>query len=147
MKTINILKYIFLVSSVMSILIPAKSWAESPDDLLIIGNNMVAESDLVPADAKNIFLKKRASWSNGDTIIPINANKGTPLREAFLNKVLKMAKTEEDRYWEEQKIKKGITPPMEIMNTLKGAGSQKGAVSYIFRKDFKAGQAKILATF
>lgn len=124
----------------------AGSREASAQEILIIANNSVSDSSLSASDIKAIFLKKRTSFKSGDPANPINASKGTPLREAFLAKVMNMSKSEEERYWEEQKIKKGITQPAEIMNTLR-ATSQAGGISYVFKKDFKEGAAKILATF
>ena len=55
-----------------------------------------------------------------------------------------MTPAEEQSYWQEQKIRKGLTPPAEFASTLKAVFSVKGAVSYVFRKQFKEGVAKVL---
>ena len=64
--------------------------------------------------------------------------------EAAINKVLGMDAAKETAYWQEQKIKKGHTPPPELSNTQKAVFSLKGSVSYCYRKDFKKGAAKVL---
>lgn len=116
------------------------------DDILIVANNGVSDASLSPVDVKALFLKKRSSFKGGDNAVPFNASKGTPLRQAFLKKVLEMEKVDEERYWEDQKVKKGITPPAEITNTMRALG-QGGAITYVFRKDFKEGAGKVLASF
>jgi hypothetical protein len=69
------------------------------------------------------------------------------LRAAFRKRVLKMSEEKERGFWEDEKVKKGIEPPPEVPATLKAVFAKSGSVSYVFRKDFKEGTAKILATF
>jgi hypothetical protein len=47
-------------------------------------------------------------------------------------------------YWETQKVKNGLQPPMELSNTVKAVFSVKNSISYCFAEDYKKGAAKIL---
>ncbi len=120
--------------------------AESPNDLLVIGNKSVSASSVDAAEIKAVFLKNKASIG-GDTVFPLNAKPDSELRAAFRKRVLKMTDEKERGFWEEEKVKKGVEPPPEVPLTLKAVFSKSGGVSYVFRKDYKEGTAKILATF
>jgi len=118
--------------------------AESPNDLLIIANKAVKESNLTINTVRSIFLKRRSHWQGGGKIVAINDKKGTPLRTAFQDKVLDMSQRREEIYWEEQKIKKGVSAPPEMSSRLKAVFKVKGAISYVLRSEYKPGVAQIL---
>jgi hypothetical protein len=120
--------------------------AEGPNDLLIIANKSVSASSTDASEIKAVFLKTKTSIG-GDTAFPINAKTDSELRAAFRKRVLKMSEEKEKGYWEDEKVKKGVEPPPEMAATLKAVFSKSGGVSYVFRKDYKDGTAKILATF
>ncbi len=116
-------------------------------DLLIIANKNAKASSASKAELRSYFLKKRSSWKGGGRVIPINAPAGSRLRKAFQAKVLSMSESEEDEYWKNEGIRRGTQKPAEISNTLKAVYHLRGSVSYVFRKDYKGGVAKILAVF
>ncbi len=128
----------FLVSSVNSVK------AESPNDILIVANKGVSAGSLSLDELKAFFFKERTSWKTGGRVVPIHANEDSALRKAFLSKVLSMRLAQEKAFWQEQKIRKGMAAPPEFSNTLKAVFKIKGALSYIFRKDYREGVAKIL---
>jgi hypothetical protein len=118
--------------------------AEGPEDILVIANKSVTDDYLKLEDLVSIFLKKRKSWRSGTKVVPINAKKGTAIREQFLNRLLDMTAEEEATYWEKQKITKGVEPPPEFSNNLKAVFHLKGGVTYVYRNEFPEGVAKIL---
>jgi ABC-type phosphate transport system substrate-binding protein len=120
--------------------------AESPNDLLIVVNKSVSASNVDAAEVKAIFLKNKTSLS-GDTVFPLNAKSDSDLRAAFRKHVLKMSEEKEKGFWEDEKVKKGVEPPPETAGTLKAVFSKSGGISYVFRKDYKDGTAKIVASF
>ncbi len=131
-----------IVCVVVFTALPAR--AESPNDILIVANNSVNLDTISLDEVRAIFLKKRKSWRGGGKVVPINAKMGTSLRSDFAQKVLGMSPSSEKRFWEEQKVKRGRTAPPELKTPLKGVFSLKGSVSYVRRKNFKPGVAKIL---
>jgi hypothetical protein len=120
--------------------------AEGPNDLLIIANKSVSADSAAAGEIKAVFLKAKTSLG-GDTVFPLNAKAGSDLRAAFCQRVLKMGEDKERGFWEDEKVKKGTQPPPEVPATLKAVFSKSGGISYVFRKDYKDGTAKILATF
>ena len=126
--------------------LPTSTRAESPNDLLIVVNKSVSASNVDVAEVKAVFLKNKTSLS-GDTVFPLNAKSDSDLRAAFRKLVLKMSEEKEMGFWEDEKVKKGVEPPPETAGTLKAVFSKSGGISYVFRKDYKDGTAKIVASF
>ena len=118
----------------------------SNDPLLIIANKAVPQNSITAAEAKQIFLKQRDHWKGGGKIVPMNTKPGTAERKAFQSKVLGMDDTAEKSYWQEQKVKKGLSPPPEFSNVQKAVFSLKGGIGYCFKSQFKVGTNKILLT-
>ena len=134
----------FCVAVVAVLLVQAKAKADHPQDILIIVNKSAAEETLSISATRAIFLKKRIRLQDGTKAAVINDKPGTTLRKEFQEKVLDMTANKENIYWQEQKIKKGISPPAELRNRLKAVYKIKGAISYLYRKDFKSGVTKVL---
>ncbi len=120
--------------------------AESPNDLLIVANKGLPADSSDASEIKAVFLKNKTAIG-GETVFPLNAKSDSELRAAFRKRVLKMSEEKERGFWDDEKVKKGVEPPPEVPVTLKAVFSKSGGVSYVFRKDFKEGTAKILATF
>jgi len=126
------------------LLIPGVSSAQSPDDILIIANKSAPESSMSLAELKQIFLKKKSSWSNGNKIVAINAQDNSQVRRDFRKLVLDMTDTEELTYWEKQKIKKQIGAPTELQSRTKAVFKLKNAISYAYRKEVQKDVVKVL---
>ena len=118
-------------------------FAEGPNDIMIIANKSVAASKISADELKAIFLRKKESFA-GSKVVPINAKAGSPLRRAFQKRVVEMDGNNEASYWEQQKIKTGLTPPSEFAGTVKAVFSVKGSVGYCFRSEYKEGVVKVL---
>jgi hypothetical protein len=129
--------------SLLVILAPGKARAEGPNDILIVANSSVPQGSASLADVRDIFLKRRVTWPSGDKATPVHAVEG-PLREAFCRLVLGMSPAEEKTYWQERQIKYGVAAPPEFGNTLKAVFKLRGAVSYLYRSQFRAGTATVL---
>ena len=119
--------------------------AESPDDLIIIVNKKFNATSLSPTEVKRMF-KKEITTYKGMPVKPIHAKKGTVLRDLFLSKMLGMNQAAEQKFWQDMMVKKGMNPPCELGNTVRGVFSVPGAISYCFRKDFNPATANIVLT-
>lgn len=146
----NAKRVFFLAAAAMAVTLiqsPASVDAadESPNDLLIIANKSLGASRVSVSDLRAVFLKKKTTI-HGHRVVPINPKGSAAARKEFRRKVLGMSGPEEADYWEDQKIKSGLTEPTSFSNTVKAVFKVRGGVSYCYRKDFKEGAAKILAT-
>lgn len=133
---------LFVALIIATIAIPIS--AEQPDDILIVANVNVPQEELSEIEVRSIFLGQRQTWSSGQRIVAVNAKAGTELRRQFQDHIIDMSPRKEASYWEDQKIRHGFAPPVQFSNPLKAVFSLKGAISYIHRKDFKEGVAKVL---
>jgi len=118
--------------------------AESPNDLVVIVNKSSPMKDLSLDELRQIFLKRKTSWRNGESIVCINAQGADPLRELFREKVLEMSKSEESEYWQKEKVRKQLSAPAEMGNVAKAVFRLKNAVAYAYRKDIPEGVVKVV---
>ncbi len=118
--------------------------ADSPNDILIIANKGVSANSITVPELKAFFLKQKTRWKGGGRVVAVNAKEGNPLRAAFQKALLGMSEAKEKSYWQDQKIRTGLTAPPEFGNLLKATFSLRGSVSYVFRKDYREGVVKVL---
>ena len=137
---LSILLFVFI--SIIAF-VPSLALAQSPDDILIIANRDVGDNAISVEVLASLFSKERLTWSNGVKVVPIHA-KDPVLKTQFLQSVLGLSLAEDQRYWKEQRIKKGVSPPPEFSNTLKAVFKLKGAVSYLYRAQYRDNVSKIL---
>ncbi|MFO8070774.1 MAG: hypothetical protein R6V85_02760 [Polyangia bacterium] len=129
-----------LALSVSSVAVPA----ESPQDILVVVNEDSEVESVTEEDLRDVFLRRRMSWHGGKRAIPINAREGTAVREAFRKRVLGMNADEETRYWQDQQIRSGKTPPKEFGNPQRAVFKLHDAVCYTFRSDYKEAVGRIV---
>jgi hypothetical protein len=133
-----------LVGAVAVITAPRTSAADSPDDIIVFVNNSVPVDQLNIDDVKNLFLKRKLRWGTGGKVIPINAKSGTGLRSDFLKRACNMTLKQEESYWNDARIRKGVSMPAEFSAIQKAVFKIKGAIGYLYRSDYKKGVTKIV---
>lgn len=116
---------------------------EHANDLVIIANRSIRAKSITLAVLRQLFTRRRLSWASA-RIVPIDAKPGTWERKAFRRRVLRMTRDEETRYWQDQRIQSGVSPPVEFRRVLKAVYKLKGAVGYVRRAKYRFGVAKIL---
>lgn len=118
--------------------------AESPNDIVVFVNKAAPVAEMSVDELKQIFLKKKTTWRNGDSIVCINAQDTDSSRELFRQKVLEMSKSEELEYWEKEKMRKQLSMPAEMSNLAKAVFKIKNAVAYAYRKDVPQDVVKVI---
>ncbi len=126
--------------------LPLAAAAESGKDLLIIVHPNAPILSVGFDKLKACFLKKHTVSIGPISLVPVNASAGSELRKAFQQNVLLMDPDEETKYWQDQKIKKGLEPPAETTTPLRLIRGYQKAIGYVFREQWKEGQARIVAT-
>lgn len=111
--------------------------AESPQDILVVVNEDSEVRSITREELRDVFLRRRLSWRGGERAIPINARENTAIRAVFRERVLSMNSDEETRYWQDQQIRSGKTPPKEFGNPLRVVFKLHDAVGYAFRSEYK----------
>jgi hypothetical protein len=134
--------FLLVVISVHQIA-PAAAYSENPTDILIVTNQNVSADSVSLTFVRDLFLKYRKEWSNGEKAVSINAN-DERLRDDFRKKVLNMDHAAEQRFWQEAKLKYGQSEPPAFSNNLKAVFKLQGSVSYVHRRGFLPGVAKVI---
>ncbi len=118
--------------------------AEKPSDILVVVNKSSPISRIEPEELKSIFLKKKEIWSDGTRAVPINAPEGSKIREAFRRSIIGFDRDREETYWQDQMIKHGLRRPPEFSRPLKAVFKLRGAVSYVYRSEYRQNVAKVI---
>ena len=87
------------------------------------------------SDIAQIFLKQRRFWSNGEAIVPINRDAGSPAREDFTRAVFGVAARSQVNYWNREYFR-GVLPPITLASdeaVLRFVASDPRAVGYVSR--------------
>ncbi|MCU0661873.1 MAG: substrate-binding domain-containing protein [Myxococcota bacterium] len=146
----QILKRLALLTlPMLALAIPARAAAQAegnPDDIMIVANKSVPAKELSIDDVRSMFLKRKLTWDGSYPIVPIHPSLDGALRKEFLKRVINLSSDDEYRYWENQKIRFGVSVPCSFSNNLKAVFMLKGGITYIRRKHYKEGVAKILLT-
>jgi hypothetical protein len=120
------------------------AFAESPNDILVVTSLSVKTKSVTVEELRDFFLKVRSSWPSGERVIPIHTGDDPHLRNQFREMVLKMSSSEERRYWQTKQVKDGDSDPPIFANVLKVVFKLRGAISYVYRSQYKEGVAKVL---
>ena len=83
---------------------------------------------------RNMYLKKRVVWGNGETIRPIDLSSKFSLREQFVRRVLKKTPAQLKTYWNQQIFSgKGVPPPEATSpaDVVSYVLANPGAVGYV----------------
>jgi hypothetical protein len=117
-----------------------------PVRLQLITAKANAIRDLSLADLRQVYRGKQVSIG-GIKLVPFNHPPNTPDRVAFDSIVLGMSPEEVGRYWIDQKIRGGNSPPRIIDSVallVRVVGALPGAIAYV-REGFSAPDLKIVS--
>ena len=88
---------------------------------------------LTRAEVAQIYLKRRRFWDNGETIVPVNRNWGSPARDAFVRLVFGETVRRLEVYWNRQYFQ-GVLPPATLASdeaVKRFVASERLAIGYI----------------
>jgi ABC-type phosphate transport system substrate-binding protein len=140
-RLVSIVLAVLVIVISMSIATPAE---DARFKIIVNAKNPVTNLD--SDQLRNMFLKKRVVWGNGDTIRPIDLSSKFPVREQFVRRVLKKTPAQLKTYWNQQIFSgKGVPPPeasspADVINYVR---ANSGAVGYV-PADTDARDAKVV---
>jgi ABC-type phosphate transport system substrate-binding protein len=77
---------------------------------IVIVNKGVSESVMDASTLQRIYLGRKTTWSNGETIVPVTLHKG-PVHREFIENVLNKTTTQFTLYWKQMIFTgKGLPP-------------------------------------
>ena len=85
------------------------------------------------AEIAQIFLKQRRFWGNGDAIVPVNRDAGSPAREDFTRAIFRSDSRAQINYWNREYFR-GVLPPITFASdesVLRFVASDPRAVGYV----------------
>jgi ABC-type phosphate transport system substrate-binding protein len=126
-------RHIWLVALMLLVSLSVATPAEDARYKIIVNpKNPVTSIDR--DTLRNMFLKKRVVWGDGETIRPIDLSTKFPVREQFGRTVLKKTPAQLKTYWTQQIFSgKGVPPPeaSSPADVIKYVAAYPGAVGYV----------------
>ncbi len=127
-------------------LTPRSAWADGNVRLQLITSKSNAIRDVTIADLRQAYRGKQVTVG-GVRLIPFNHPPGSPDRVAFDRIILGMSPEEVGRYWVDQKIRGGDSPPRTIDSVallVRVVGVLNGAFAYV-REGFTSPELKAVS--
>lgn len=100
----------------------------------IIVNNANPNSSISKADASDLFLKKKAKWSNNAHVIPVDLNSKSSVRADFSQAVHKKSVSQVRAFWQQSVFAGKETPPREMKDdnaVIDFVKANEGAIGYV----------------
>ena len=90
--------------------------AEQENEFVVVVNTFNPFVTIAEEDLAQIFLKKRATWSNEQEAFPVDQAETSDVRRHFVNRVLKKDVESLKRYWQQQVFTGKAVPPPALGN-------------------------------
>jgi ABC-type phosphate transport system substrate-binding protein len=106
---------------------------ETPPFVVIV-NKANPVKTLAVAELRRIFMKQTRMWPHAESIVPVDWDATSPLRETFSKQVLARSVREMGDYWVQQSVTQGLAPPSTQRSTralLRFVASVAGAIGYV----------------
>ena len=117
----------------VSILLWAVPAAAEPSFLVIVNKANPVKS-LTVVELRRIFTKQTRMWPHAETMVPVDWDATSEIRQAFSEQVLNRSVREMAEFWVQQSITQGLAPPSTQKSSravLRLVASVSGAISYV----------------
>lgn len=105
-----------------------------PAAFVVMVNTANPVRTLPVTDLRRIFMKQMRMWPHGESIVPVDWDATSPIRESFSQQVLARSVREMADYWVQQAVTQGLAPPSTQRSSralLRFVGSVPGAIAYV----------------
>jgi ABC-type phosphate transport system substrate-binding protein len=120
-------------SLILTIVLAFIATAASAAEVAVIANPGNPVAVLSEQDAKNIYLGKKTTWSDGTPVV-IYTQANPAVTEAFAQAVLKKSAQQFELHWRKALFTGQGTPPQEVKDSeqmKKQVAAQRGAIGYV----------------
>lgn len=103
------------------------------DELLIIANSGVSQTEIAGKDLGNMFLGKKNSWEGGQKVVPVTLDSGST-HDSFLKAFIKKSSSQFSTFWKQAVFTGQGIPPKSVSSeadVVKFVSENAGAVGYI----------------
>ncbi len=100
----------------------------------VIVNSSNTTSSLTKTELSNYLLKKRAKWSSGIEVVPVDLGTKSAVREAFSKEIHKKTIAQVRAFWQQSVFAGKETPPRELDSdtaVIDFVKSNPGAIGYV----------------
>ena len=111
---------------------PSRGGVDDPAFVVIV-NKANPVKTLAVAELRRIFMKHTRMWPHAESIVPVDWDATSPIRETFSKQVLARSVREMADYWVQQSVTQGLTPPSTQRSTralLRFVAGVAGAIGY-----------------
>jgi ABC-type phosphate transport system substrate-binding protein len=107
--------------------------AAAPPTFRVVVHRDNPVTTLTVAELQRIFRKQTRMWPNGESVVPVDWDATSPLRQEFSTRVMRRSVREMAEFWVQQNITQGLTPPTTLKSSraiLRFVASVPGAIAY-----------------
>jgi ABC-type phosphate transport system substrate-binding protein len=124
---------------VLATAVSAAAWTPLPAPPAVTAFAIVVHQDnpasaLAVADLQRIFRKQMRMWPHGESVVPVDWDATSDVRQEFSRRVLGRTVREMSEFWVQQSLTQGLTPPSTLKSSraiLRFVASVPGAIGYL----------------
>ena len=108
--------------------------AAQAQEFVVIVNKANPTKALSITELRRIFMKQSRMWPHADAIVPVDWDAGSPIRQAFSERIMKRSVREMAEFWVQETVTRGGSPPSTQRSAraiLRFVASVPGAISYV----------------
>lgn len=142
------------VATLLAFATPSAAKDKKVESIVVVVHGKSSEKSLGKTDLKNIYLGRRTTWSNGNSVTPYLRPPRSGAGFAFYRNVLKMTPAKYRYHWQSRQLSgRGTIPPTVRKGTqlVKLIAADKGAVGFVtasearkLEDDVKAERIKLI---
>jgi ABC-type phosphate transport system substrate-binding protein len=132
-------------SMMLAVVMVAIATAACAGEIAVITNPGNQVSALSEQEAKNIYLGKKTTWSDGTPVV-VYTQANQALTEQFTQTIVKKSAQQFDLHWRKALFTGQGTPPQEVKDSeqmKKMVGGQKGAIGYVLATEVDGSVKKL----
>ena len=108
--------------------------AAEGQSFVIVVNKANPVTSLSVTELRRIFTKQTRMWPHAESMVPVDWDATSEIRQAFSRQVLNRSVREMAEYWVQQSVTQGLAPPSTQKSSravLRFVASVPGAISYM----------------
>ena len=108
--------------------------AAAEPSFVVVVNKANPVKSLSVVELRRIFMKQTRMWSHAESIVPVDWDATSEIRQVFSQQVLNRSVREMAEFWVQQSITQGLAPPSTQKSSravLRFVASVAGAISYV----------------
>lgn len=121
-------------SIILFLLFVGFSGSASAAELALIVNKDNPATSITDQNLISFYMKMTRTWDHGVWVTPIAQNANLKIAKFFRKDILKQTESDQDKHWQILKQKKGILPPLRVLNSkevIAIVAYDKGALGYV----------------